>query len=51
MVCLILNLRDEIVMLLNCYDDVRCFVLWSLENGLEIICIVRGEDILLFVCF
>lgn len=48
-ICLIFGDRRE--MLFDCIGDVNCIVLWSLDDGFEIICIIRFENVLLFVWF
>lgn len=48
-VCLVL--RDKVMMLIDFFDDVKCIIMWNLKNGLEIICIVRDEEVLFFVWF
>lgn len=42
---------DKIVILIDSLCDFKCIVLWSLEFGLEIFCIIRKEDVLFFVWF
>ena len=39
---------DKTKILTNCLENSKCFVLWSLESGLEIDRIPRDEDILSF---
>lgn len=38
-VCLIFG--DKIKMLIDCLDNIKCILMWSLENGLEVVCIDR----------
>lgn len=38
-------------MLIDCLDNIKCILMWSLENGLEVVCIDREQDVLLFVWF
>lgn len=42
---------DKIFILIDCFDDVRCIILWSMIDGLEISRIIRCKDVLFFVWF
>ena len=49
-VCSILNSGGEATIMTNYYDDPKCIIMWSLENGSEITRLIRNADVLSFGC-